>query len=295
MTLTKIETVNPIRDIEALLDPILDEYWGALYFNLGYAMFKASKPCTAITFYRKVLQMGCQKANAWAQIGFCYCLAGRPRLAINAFMQSLALNPNMASVKHAYDKAVAIVAQLPSTYLDKEPIDVIESLENYPPYKSDKIFDNRPNLGRFILDNNQLSKLTAEQVFNEHRSISKVKTPPSPGGSPRPRYGPDLYDPRPSTAPAAISTTVDPHAWVFRGRVIEEESIADIDAFEGEPPGVRDRETASAEAVMTGRRDSTEDDLFASINFDEDLTGIIFFSAQIYTGGGGGSKQNSQF
>jgi tetratricopeptide (TPR) repeat protein len=280
MSLTKVETDDPIRDIDALLDPILDEYWCPLYFNLGYSFFKASKPCTAITFYRKVLQMGYQKANAWAQIGYCYSFAGRPRLAINAFMQSLALNPSSASVKHAYDRAVSIVAQLPSTYLDKESIDVLESLENYPPYKPDKIFDNRPNLARFFLDNIQNSKLTTDQVFNEHRSIPKSatqKTPPSPGSqqqSPHPRCGPELYDHhRPSTAPAAISVTVDPHAWIFRGRPINEESPADIEAFEGDqPPGVRDRETASAEAVMTGRRDSTEDDLLNSFNFDEDLT-----------------------
>lgn len=94
MALTRIETDNPHRDIELLFEPILDEYWVPLYYNLGFAMLKSARPCTAITCYRKVLQTGYQKAAAWAQIGYCYCSALKPRLAISAFMNSLALNPN---------------------------------------------------------------------------------------------------------------------------------------------------------------------------------------------------------
>lgn len=157
-----------------------------------------------------------------------------------------------------------------------------------------------------MLESHHLSKLSAEQVFNQHRNPSKhpmakikteIKQEPSTmvsewarrisGGGESPSMGMMMEDEdgqvsdpsRPATAPATIPFT-EQADWILRGSALIEESSADIDAFEGgSRPRVRNRETASAEAVMIGRSEgleSTGDEADLTISSDtmngEDLT-----------------------
>lgn len=173
IAITKIETNNPLHDLDKLINAIVDEYWVNLYFNLGMALFELKKPCSALACFRKVLEMGIERDRAYMMMAFCYCRAGRPRLAIPIFQKSLAINPHETTTKTAYDKVVGMVAHLSSSNETMTIDDVLE----YEFVDKKTSTDYRPNLGRHLLNTSmsQSYKINSERTFRILRSSESQK------------------------------------------------------------------------------------------------------------------------
>lgn len=221
MTITKIETDTPLKDLETLLNVVVDEYWVNLYFNLGVTLFELNKPCSAIACFRKVVEMGIDRDRAYMMMGFCYSRAGRPRLAIPMFQKSLAINPGESAVKNSYDKAVGIVADLPNPYTSRDTYTFDEALDGEL-VDSRKPSDNRPLVGRFMIDAslNQSQKVTCEKTFGILRNLEgSPEEEEEPGSrvcrihSEEDQGTPDIQNledlDRPRTAPAAMDTIME--------------------------------------------------------------------------------------